>query len=57
MTTIDDLLLLTKLHRPRLSSVLVPRPRLLEQINAGLHHGLTLVCAPAGFGKTTLVSS
>ena len=32
------------------------RPRLIEQLNAGLHHKLTLVSAPAGFSMTTLVS-
>lgn len=35
---------------------MVTRPRLFEQLNEGIHHKLTLVCAPAGFGKTTLVS-
>jgi LuxR family maltose regulon positive regulatory protein len=35
---------------------LVPRPRLIEQLDEGLIGKLTLVCAPAGFGKTTLVS-
>jgi LuxR family maltose regulon positive regulatory protein len=35
----------------------VPRPRLLERLNAGLHRKLTLIAAPAGFGKTTLVSA
>jgi LuxR family maltose regulon positive regulatory protein len=34
----------------------VPHPRLIERLNAGLHRKLTLVSAPAGFGKTTLVS-
>jgi LuxR family maltose regulon positive regulatory protein len=34
----------------------VPRPRLIERLNAGLHRKLTLVSAPAGFGKTTLLS-
>jgi LuxR family maltose regulon positive regulatory protein len=34
---------------------LVPRPRLIERLNAGLHRKLTLVSASAGFGKTTLV--
>jgi LuxR family maltose regulon positive regulatory protein len=32
------------------------RPRLIDLLNAGLHGKLTLVCAPAGFGKTTLVT-
>ncbi len=46
----------TKLYipPPRPGSVL--RARLTEQLNAGLHHKLTLVSAPAGFGKTTLIS-
>jgi len=34
----------------------VSRPRLIEQLNAGLHRKLTLISAPAGFGKTTLLS-
>jgi LuxR family maltose regulon positive regulatory protein len=37
---------------------LVPRPRLIEKLNQGLQtgHKLTLISAPAGFGKTTLVT-
>jgi LuxR family maltose regulon positive regulatory protein len=35
---------------------MVSRPRLIERLNAGLHRKLTLISAPAGFGKTTLVS-
>jgi hypothetical protein len=35
---------------------LVSRPRLIERLNEGLHGRLTLISAPAGFGKTTLVS-
>ena len=57
MTEASAILLQTKLHRPRLASDLVLRPRLLELLNRGLEGRLTLVCAPAGFGKTTLVSS
>jgi LuxR family maltose regulon positive regulatory protein len=34
----------------------VARPRLIERLNKGLHRKLTLISAPAGFGKTTLVS-
>ncbi|MEA4908840.1 MAG: LuxR C-terminal-related transcriptional regulator [Anaerolineaceae bacterium] len=49
-------LLATKLYTPKSHSVLVPRPRLMEKLNAGLHRKLTLVTAPAGFGKTTLVA-
>ncbi len=34
----------------------MPRPRLIERLNVGLHGKLTLISAPAGFGKTTLLS-
>ncbi len=51
-----SLLLATKLHRPRASAPLVPRPRLLEELTAGWSRRLTLVSAPAGYGKTTLVN-
>jgi LuxR family maltose regulon positive regulatory protein len=72
-------LLITKLYVPPVRAEMVPRPRLIERLNAGLWQGglgvgkgglgkgaprkglgfahrLTLVSAPAGFGKTTLVS-
>jgi LuxR family maltose regulon positive regulatory protein len=51
-------LLQTKLYIPPIRPELVSRPRLIERLNAGLPAGrkLTLVSAPAGFGKTTLVS-
>jgi LuxR family maltose regulon positive regulatory protein len=52
----DTPLLQTKLHIPPSRPELVSRPRLIEQLNAGLHRKLTLISAPAGFGKTTLVS-
>jgi ATP/maltotriose-dependent transcriptional regulator MalT len=48
-------LIQTKLYRPRMGTDLIPRPRLLERMNAGLGGKVTLVCAPAGFGKTTLL--
>jgi LuxR family maltose regulon positive regulatory protein len=51
-----SVLLTTKLHIPPARPDLVSRPRLIEQLNAGLHRKLTLVSAPAGFGKTTLLS-
>jgi LuxR family maltose regulon positive regulatory protein len=57
MTDVDQTLLRTKLHRPRLPHNLVLRTRLLEVLNHAIDHPLTLVCAPAGFGKTTLVST
>jgi hypothetical protein len=50
-------LLATKLYIPALRPQLVPRPRLLERVQVGLNGKLTLVAAPAGFGKTTLVSA
>ena len=46
----------TKLYIPPPRRNLVPRPRLIERLNEGLHRKLTLIFAPAGFGKTTLVS-
>jgi LuxR family maltose regulon positive regulatory protein len=52
----QEQLLTTKLALPRTRPALVPRPHLIEQLNAGLHRKLTLMSAPAGFGKTTLLS-
>ena len=49
-------LLATKLCIPPVRSGLVPRPRLIEQLSAGLHCRLTLISAQAGSGKTTLIS-
>src|ERR1700687_4685694 len=49
-------LLRTKLAPPRLPSALVPRQGLLERLEVGLARKLTLVVAPAGFGKSTLVA-
>jgi len=49
-------LVITKLYVPRVRSKLVPRPRLTELLNGGMGRKLTLVSAPAGFGKTTLLS-
>jgi LuxR family transcriptional regulator, maltose regulon positive regulatory protein len=48
-------LLETKLHVPRRPPGLVARPRLTERLSAG-EPALTLVSAPAGFGKTTLLT-
>jgi len=50
-------LIQTKFFRPRLGSDLIPRTRLLERLNAGLGSKVTLVCAPAGYGKTTLLAA
>ena len=49
-------LLETKLHVPRRRQSLVPRPRLSERLSRGTESALTLVSAPAGFGKTTLLA-
>ena len=49
-------ILATKLHIPSPRPKVVLRPRLIERLNEGLHRKLTLISAPAGFGKTTLVS-
>src|SRR4028119_2171627 len=48
-------ILATKLYVPPPRPRVVPRPRLIERLNEGLHRKLTLVSAPAGFGKTTLL--
>ncbi|MEJ2266338.1 MAG: hypothetical protein P8X95_23075 [Anaerolineales bacterium] len=55
-------ILVTKLFKPPIRPEQVPRPRPIERLNAGLRQNqgfgrkLTLISAPAGFGKTTLVS-
>ncbi|MBI5034404.1 MAG: tetratricopeptide repeat protein [Chloroflexi bacterium] len=46
----------TKLYIPPLRPKVVLRPHLFERLDEGLHRRLTLISAPAGFGKTTLVS-
>ena len=51
-----DQLLSTKLHIPPTRPELVARPRLSKRLNKSLQQKLTLISAPAGFGKTTLVS-
>ncbi|HZG69255.1 MAG TPA: AAA family ATPase, partial [Herpetosiphonaceae bacterium] len=50
-------ILATKLYIPPPRPDVVLRPRLTERIHEGLHRRLTLVSAPAGFGKTTLLSA
>jgi LuxR family maltose regulon positive regulatory protein len=47
-------ILTTKLYIPPLLPKAVPRPRLIERLDRGWHRRLTLISAPAGFGKTTL---
>jgi LuxR family maltose regulon positive regulatory protein len=49
-------ILATKLYIPRPRPEAVLRPRLIERLNEGLHRKLTLISAPVGYGKTTLLS-
>lgn len=61
--TMSGSLLQTKFYIPPERPNLISRPRLLDKLNAGLGDGrlfsrrLTLVSAPAGFGKTTLITN
>ncbi len=48
-------ILATKLYVPPPQPGVVRRHRLIERLNEGLHRKLTLISAPAGFGKTTLI--
>jgi LuxR family transcriptional regulator, maltose regulon positive regulatory protein len=56
MTVMASPLLETKFYFPRLRRGLVPRPRLSGRLNSGAQSKLTLVSAPPGFGKTTLLA-
>jgi LuxR family maltose regulon positive regulatory protein len=49
-------LLATKWQIPQLPPLFVPRPHLIEQMQAAVARRLTLLSAPAGFGKTTLLA-
>ncbi|HLJ34264.1 MAG TPA: hypothetical protein VKU38_11455, partial [Ktedonobacteraceae bacterium] len=55
--TSEQLLLVTKLALPPVRADLVPRPRLTNQLQPGIQRPFTLIAAPAGFGKTTLLST
>src|SRR5258708_5284974 len=55
-TIMDTPLLETKFYVPKWRRGLVPRPRLSDRLNRGAESKLTLVSAPAGFGKTTLLA-
>lgn len=46
----------TKLHRPPVPPDYVQRPRLLARLERYPQRALTLVCAPAGYGKSTVLS-
>ena len=49
-------ILATKLYLPPPRTNVVLRPRLIARLNEGLDRKLTLIAAPAGFGKTTLLA-
>lgn len=49
-------LLKTKLHIPHLRPDMVPRSRLIKQLNERIQRKLTLITAPAGYGKTILAA-
>ena len=51
-----DALLQTKLQRSTVPPDVEPRDRLLNRLEEGRHRPLTLICAPAGYGKSTLAS-
>jgi LuxR family maltose regulon positive regulatory protein len=51
----QDTLLATKLYIPRPRPDFLARPRLLERLTQATARELTVVCTPAGFGKTTLL--
>ncbi len=54
--TTTDPLIRTKLHRPLVYRNHIQRPHLLERLEKNRQRPLTLVSAPAGYGKSTLVS-
>lgn len=54
--TVPGAPLLTKFYVPNLRTEHLLRPRLTRRLDEGLARKLTLVCAPAGYGKTTLVA-
>ena len=49
-------ILVTKLYIPPPPPRVVPRVHLIERLNEGLHRKVTIISAPAGFGKTTLLA-
>lgn len=53
----EFLLIGTKLNRPDIGNRSIVRPRLISRLNEGLDKRITLISAPAGFGKTTSQSN
>jgi LuxR family maltose regulon positive regulatory protein len=54
---LENQLLATKFFAPVTASTLISRPRLTASLQQSLKYPLTLISAPAGFGKTTLLSA
>src|SRR3954453_6726339 len=54
---LQNQLLATKFFAPVAPRTVIPRPRLTDLLDESLKHPLTLVSAPAGFGKTTLLAT
>lgn len=52
-----SILVRARLHRPPFSSSFLQRPDLIQRLYDGLNAKVTLISAPAGFGKSTLISS
>jgi LuxR family maltose regulon positive regulatory protein len=52
----DHVLLKTKISPPTIKQNLLIRERLIKSMTEGMYGRLTTVCAPAGFGKTTLIT-
>ena len=53
----DSIIVHTKLNRPLIPNGMVPRTRLLRRLDKIRHQALTLVSAPAGYGKSVLINS
>jgi LuxR family maltose regulon positive regulatory protein len=53
---VRDPLLATRFFPPPLPIASVPRPHLMERMQHGLHVPLTLISAPPGFGKSTIIN-
>ena len=54
--SLESVVLKTKLAVPMLRSEHVPRPTLLKLLRTSSERKLTLISAPAGYGKTTLLT-
>ncbi|MFC1821983.1 response regulator [Thermodesulfobacteriota bacterium] len=54
--TASEPILRTKLHRPPVSADIIPRPRLIRMLEEGRQRAMTLISAPAGYGKSMVAS-